>query len=128
MVAHRAGLNKVMASLDNHVEGGDPTTSMLINLLKSNDRIYTDFALDRIQREKLRDPRLLDFLESQVNDYVRRAPVAKLQWQEVVIRRHIKLLGQSGDIKYRATMAKVLTSSVDKGAKKQAEVAASLLQ
>ncbi len=128
VVALRAGLNQVMATRENHVEGGNPTTSMLINLLKSDDRIYRDFALDRIYREKLRDPRLLNFLESQVVAYVNLSPVAKPGWQEVYLRRNIRLLGLSGDTKYLGTMESVVASNVDEGTKKYARVAANLLR
>jgi hypothetical protein len=127
LIAFRAGLNKAMASRESHVEGGNPTSSMLINLLKSDNRLYRDFALDRIHREKLRDPRLLDFLDGQVIAYVNRAPVKKLEWQDTYMRRNIKLLGLLGNATHHRTMEMVLASKVDEGAKKHAKVAASLL-
>jgi hypothetical protein len=128
IVTLHVGLNAVMASRENHVEGGDPAASLLINLIKSDNRIYREFALDRVYRQKRYDPRLLDALESQVLEYVNHSPVTKLEWQHVFLRRNIKLLGLSGQIKYRKIAETVLASNADAGAKKHAAVAANLLQ
>ncbi|MGC3979685.1 MAG: hypothetical protein QM808_00315 [Steroidobacteraceae bacterium] len=124
----RTGLNGVMAGRENHIEGEEPLTSMLINLLNSDERLYRDFALDRIYREKLVDSRLLDVLNSQVLEYVQRGSKAKPDWKDEYLRRNIKWLGLSGQAKYLKTMEQVLASNVDAGAKKYAGVAAQQLQ
>lgn len=123
-----SGLNSVMTSRESHIEGGDPMASMLINLIKSDDRLYRDFAMDRVHREKIRDSRIFDVLEAQVVDYLERSPVKELDWKDVFMRRNIQALGLSGDAKYKGTVQRVLASQVDAGAKKYAQVALSRLQ
>ena len=128
ILGSRTGMGELMLSRANHIEGGDPMTSMLINLLHSDKRSFRDFALDKIYRENMRDPRLMDALADQVNDYISRSPVSEIGWKEAFVRRNIAYLGLSGYHKYRDTLQGVLNSQADEEAKDYARIALERLQ
>jgi hypothetical protein len=120
--------NNIMASKRNHHDGDNPRTSMLINLLESEDRSYRDYALDTITRERLRDPRLFAFLDRQVEVYLTNVAAAPVTKADPLIESSVKLLGFSGDRARKETLERVLASKLPASIKAEAKLALNRLK
>ena len=97
----------VMASTANHHEGDDPNVSRLINLIKTGDSSFQHWAVERMNWDKILDPRLMAVLASQVQSYVDRGGGALDEVQDDTLANFVKLLGYSKDVQYRPLLEKV---------------------
>lgn len=128
LIAWHKGKNGIMASRQNHSEGDSLRVSQLLNLLKSDDFDYKRLASDRINWEKINDLRLSDEINQQVLKYMDSSDASASRAQEKTMGMYVKLLGYSGQAKYRETLEKVLASRAAMQIKKHAKDALTRLQ
>lgn len=120
--------NRIMNSRENHVEGGNARVSQLLNLIKSDDFTYKQFAADRISWEKLLDPRVLDEMSAQLLRYMNDTGRNASRAQGKALGLYAKLLGYSGLGKYRDPLEQVLASNASALLKKHARDAIKKMQ
>lgn len=113
--------NAAMASRANYVDGEDPRIAMLINLLRAEEASLRDFGFDRIESERIRNARVDDVLEQQVQLYLNATTLTHSAKKDIA--RSIYLLGMSGERSHREVLQKVMQSNAEPRLKKQAQVA-----
>lgn len=112
--------NALMASKQYHRDGDDPKVSMIMNLLMSDDLSFKVEGASKMNWGKILDARLMDAIEPQVLQYVNAGPRNATRMQANVAAHFIKLLGYSGNPKYRDTISKVLAAKPGEGVKRRA--------
>lgn len=116
--------NDIMASRKYHSEGDDPKVSRLVNLLMSSDYSYKHWAAERMNWEQILDPRLMQVLAVQVQEYVDRGGKTANALEDDTIANFVKLLGYSKNREYRPLMEKVLAEKgISSGVKRHAKYA-----
>jgi len=115
--------NQVMNSRANHVDGGNERVSQLLNLIKSDDFSFKQFAADRVSWEKLLDERVLDEMAAQLLRYMNEKGRDSSRAQSKALGLYAKLLGYSGLAKYREPLQQVLDSDASMLLKKHAKEA-----
>lgn len=118
--------NEIMASRANYNEGDNPRVAMLMNLIKSDDFSYKNMAADRISWEKLLDPKLLDEISAQLLRYMNEPEDSRAQGKALGL--YVKILGYSGEAKYRDTLQQVAHSNASMLLKRRAKEASTKLE
>jgi hypothetical protein len=112
--------NELMASRQYHRDGDDPKVSMIMNLLMSDDLSFKVEGADKMNWGKILDVRLMEAIEPQLLQYVNAGPRNATRMQANVAAHFVKLLGYSGDPKYRDTLSKVLAARPGESVKRRA--------
>jgi hypothetical protein len=120
--------NELMASRQHHREGDNPRATQLLNLLKSDDFNHKHLAADRISWEKLLDVRVLDEMAAQLGQFAASGKDDDSRIETKTLGLYAKLLGYSGDAKYRDVLQQVMKSGGGTLVKKHAKEALSRLQ
>jgi len=120
--------NELMASRKHHNEGDNPRASRLINLLLSDDFSYMQMAADRVSWEKVFDPRVMEAMATQLPKYMDSTGFSASRSQTRAMGLYAKLLGYSGDAKYRDVLQQVLKSKGGTLLKKHAKEGLARLQ
>ncbi|MBC7983374.1 MAG: hypothetical protein H7Y02_05910 [Candidatus Obscuribacterales bacterium] len=113
--------NEIMATRINHKEGDNQRASQLMNLLRSDDFTYKYQAADRISWEKLVEPRILEEMSAQMLKYMDETDMNASRAQSKTLGYYAKLLGYSGEPKYRETLEKVIASKAGTLVKRRAK-------
>lgn len=113
--------NKLMSDKKYFSEGGDRHIAQLTNLLMDADFSFKLFAADRMNWERILDPNLMEIVSQQVLQYMDRTVHGVARDQAKTMGLYIKLLGYSGNIKYRDTLERVRTSHATSLMKKYAD-------
>jgi len=112
--------NELMASTKNHRDGDDPQASRILNLLLADDFSYKLYAADLMNWQRKLDPRLFEAIEKQVLQNMDVTVAGTPHDRAKTIGLYIKLLGYSGNVRYRDTLHKVLASKASFQTKKHA--------
>jgi hypothetical protein len=115
--------NDIMASRRYHNEGDDPRVSRLLNLLMAEDFSFKLFAAERMNREQMLEPKLIEAVNKQVLQYMDSTARGAPRDQAKAVGMYVKLLGYSGNVAYRDTLQKVLASKASSQTKKHAKEA-----
>jgi hypothetical protein len=113
--------NDIMASRKNYNEGDDPNVSRMINLVQADDFSYKQYAADRINWARMLDPRLMDAVDQQVLLHIDSTTHSASRDQAKAMGMFIKILGYSGNVKFRDTMQRVKASKATSLMKKYAD-------
>jgi hypothetical protein len=116
--------NQVMASKRYYAEGDDPAISRLMNLLMSDDYSYKHYAAERMNWEKVLDPRLMAAIAPQIQQYVDRGDTHLTDQADDTIANFVKLLGYSKNVQYRPVLESVIAyKNASSGVKRHAKYA-----
>ena len=121
--------NEIMASARNHKPGDNPRVSRYLNLIQDEDFTYKYQGADRINWEKLLEPRVLDEMAAQLvrykdTDFASDAGKAPTK----TLGLYAKLLGHSGNRQYREQLQQVADSGSGMLIKKHAREALDRLE
>ena len=121
--------NEIMASTRNHKPGDNPRASRYLNLIMDDDFTYKFQGADRINWEKHLEPRVLDEMAAQLvrfkdTDFPGSAGKAPTK----TLGLYAKLLGHSGQRKYRDVLQQVVDSKSGVLVKKHAKQALEKLE
>lgn len=121
--------NEIMTSARNHKPGDNPRVSRYLNLILDEDFTYKYQGADRINWERLLDARVLDEMAAQLvryknTDFPSNAGKAPTK----TLGLYAKLLGHSGDRKYREQLQQVADSASGVLIKKHAREALERLE
>lgn len=121
--------NEIMASTRNHRPGDNPRASRYLNLIMDDDFSYKYQGADRINWEKLLEPRVLDVMAAQLVQYKDTDfPASAGKAPTKTLGLYAKLLGHSGQRKYRDALQQVVDSKSGALIKKHAREALEKLQ
>ncbi|MBC7983373.1 MAG: hypothetical protein H7Y02_05905 [Candidatus Obscuribacterales bacterium] len=115
--------NEIASSREHHRAGDDPRITQMLNLLLTPDFSYRFFAAERMNRERLLDPRLMEVVSQQVLEHMNDTPRGSNHDQGKAMGLYVKLLGYSGNVKYRDTLNRLLASKASSVIKKHAKEA-----
>jgi hypothetical protein len=108
---HR-GKNEIMASRKNHVEGSNPRVSRYLNLIQADDFSYKQYGADRINWERLIEPRVMDAIAEQIELNLDKAGPRADRPTIKAMGMFCKLLGYSSDMRHKDTLQKVVNAKV----------------
>jgi hypothetical protein len=121
--------NEIMASTRNHRPGDNPRASRYFNLIQEDDFSYKYQGADRINWEKLLEPRVLDAMAAQLVQYKdTKFPASAGKAPTKTLGLYAKLLGHSGQRKYRDALQQVVASKSGALIKKHAREALEKLE
>jgi hypothetical protein len=120
--------NEIMSSRKYFSEGDDPKVARMLNLIEADDFSYKQYASDRMNWSRMLDPKLMDAVDRQVLLHVEATRHGVSRDQAKAMGMFIKLLGYSGNVKYRATLEKVKASKATSLMKKYADESLKRLQ
>jgi hypothetical protein len=120
--------NEIMASRKNYNQGDNPRMARYINLIQAEDFSHKYQGADRINWERLLEPRVMDAIAQQVELNLDKAGARADRPTTKTMGLFVKLLGYSGQTKYKETLQKVLDSKAGTLVKKHAKEALSRLQ
>jgi hypothetical protein len=121
--------NEIMASTRNHSADGNPRASRYLNLIKDDDFTYKFMGADRINWEKLLEPRVLDEMAAQLVRYKdTEFPSSAGKAPTKTLGLYAKLLGHSGQRKYQDVLQQVVDSKSGVLVKKHAKEALQKLE
>jgi hypothetical protein len=106
---HR-GKNQIMASRKNYVDGENPRTARYINLIQADDFSYKYLGADRINWERLLEPRVMDAIAEQIELNLDKTTTSADRATTKTMGMFCKLLGYSGQMKHKETLQKVIDS------------------
>lgn len=115
--------NEIMASRKNFTEGGDMKVAQLLNLLQDPDFTYKVNAAYRMSWDKVLDASLMAEIAKQLQAFVDRKGVTSDPAENVAMGNFAKMLGYSGDAKYKPLLAALYKSDAAGAVKSQARKA-----
>lgn len=121
--------NEIMASTRNYKQGDNARLSRYLNLIMDDDFTYKYQGADRVNWEKLLEPRVLDEMAKQLLQYKDTDfPMSAGKAPTKTLGLYAKLLGRSGQTTYRETLQQVVDSSSGMLIKKHAREALDMLK
>lgn len=115
--------DEIMASRKNFTEGGNMRVAQLLNLLQDPDFSYKENAAWRMSWEKELDPGLMEEIARQLQTFVDKKGVTSDPAEISAMGNFAKMLGYSGDAKYRPLLAALYKSDANSAIKSQAKKA-----
>lgn len=121
--------NEIMASTRNHRPGDDPRVSRYLNLILDEDFSCKYLAADRINWERLHEPRVLDPMAEQLVRYKdMKFPASPNAPVHKALGMYAKILGDSGNKKYRDALLAIRASKAGGFVRKHAKESLEALQ
>lgn len=116
--------NETMASRQYYKEGDDPKVARIMNLIMSDDFSMKLEGASKMNWGKILDPRLMDAIEPQVLQFMDSTTHKDASSAQInAMAGFVKLLGFSGNPKYRDTLVKVQKSKAGQLIQKRAKEA-----
>lgn len=113
--------NEVMASRKFHRDGADVRIARTMNLLVADDFRMKEFGADRMNWDRILDSSLFEEIARQIPLYMNQVDLKAPREQVNAMGYYAKLLGFSGNLKYRELLETVLKSKAHSQVKKHAK-------